>query len=110
MRCQREDKRGQPGDTKCHFVADLCHSDFTSFKLTPWRANVLYNALMQRATPDASKKANEYLCAKELAGLLGFSEKSVRRWTRKCKLPHHKVGRWVRYDLETVRRFLDENR
>jgi excisionase family DNA binding protein len=44
---------------------------------------------------------------KELAALLGVTVRSIEIWCRKGILPHWKIGRSVRFDLNAVRAALD---
>ena len=44
------------------------------------------------------------LTAKEMARILSISEQEVRRCARLGYIPHHRVGRLMRFDLEEVLR------
>ncbi|MBP7582406.1 MAG: helix-turn-helix domain-containing protein [Spirochaetes bacterium] len=46
---------------------------------------------------------------KQLANYLNISNQTVRLWTSQKKIPHYKIGRSVRYDLDEINSFLQEH-
>ncbi len=50
------------------------------------------------------------LTAKQVATLLGVSEKSVYRWSELGALPSVRLGRAVRFDPAEVQAFIDAGR
>lgn len=61
-----------------------------------------------------SKKAAEPLptmySVSEVARMFGISAPTVRRWQYSGELPHHKIGRQVRFDRQDLEAFLAKRR
>jgi len=51
-----------------------------------------------------------YIGPQELAEYLGLPLNTVRSWTWQRKIPFHKFGRLVRFDLREVDTWTQENR
>jgi excisionase family DNA binding protein len=50
-----------------------------------------------------------YLTKDQIAQVLGVTRRTVENWMNQRLLPHLKLGRTVRFDLEDVRRHLNEH-
>jgi excisionase family DNA binding protein len=48
--------------------------------------------------------------AVEIAAVLGVTPRWVRDTTRAGRMPHVKLGRWKRYDLDDVLRWVEANK
>ena len=46
----------------------------------------------------------------KLSELLDVSESTLKSWRQKRKIPYHKLGRAVRYDLGEVKKWLEQHR
>ena len=62
----------------------------------------------QAVTP-RGLSAYDLLCSKEIASLLGLSERTVRLWAECSELPAVKIGRQWRFHRKAVEKWL-ENR
>lgn len=51
-----------------------------------------------------------YINPVELSQYLGISKETVRSWTWQRKIPWHKVGRLVKFDLREIDSWMQENR
>ncbi len=61
----------------------------------------------QNNVPDASKPGAEYLNERQLADLLGLSERTLQGWRLKGDgVPYYKIGRLVRYSASEVKTWL----
>ena len=49
-----------------------------------------------------------FLNAKEIAVYLGLAEPTIRSWIKFDKIPHSKLGRAVRFDLQKIEEWLKE--
>ena len=52
---------------------------------------------------------NKLVTDRELSEILGLSRSTISR-LRTLGLPYKKIGRSVRYDLEEVKKWIDENK
>ncbi len=62
---------------------------------------------LPRALNQAQRR---WVSARELAGLLGVTVRTVRNWQQRGLLPYHKQGRAVRFDLREVEQVLAERK
>jgi excisionase family DNA binding protein len=51
-----------------------------------------------------------FIGPQELAQYLGLSLETVRAWTWQRKIPFHKFGRLVKFDLREIESWAQENR
>jgi excisionase family DNA binding protein len=63
----------------------------------------LQTALAARlAAAHRSERETELLDAREIADVLGVPESHIRTMQRAGKLPHTKIGKYIRFDLAAV--------
>ena len=50
-----------------------------------------------------------FINAQEVAEYLGFSVSAIRKWVRCGTIPFHKVNGGIRFDIEKINRWTDQN-
>lgn len=61
---------------------------------------------MKEAHP--SNQSKRLLTTKELAEYLKLNQITIRKWTCQKQIPHFKIGKSVRFDLDTINAWLQE--
>ena len=52
---------------------------------------------------------DQLLDIKQLSGYLGISVNTLYSWVSQKRIPHIKMGRLVRFDLEIINKWLEEH-
>lgn len=51
-----------------------------------------------------------FVSVREISEYLGLKESTVRDWVYRRKIPHHKFGRLLRFDLKKIDKWVSENK
>ena len=81
------------------------HTTIRSREITPTR-----DARARLDQARAISRANPLVAADEAGKLLGVPPRWMMEQARAGKLPHHKLGRYVRFDLDELIAWLDETK
>jgi len=58
----------------------------------------------------AQKSVKKYIGVQDLAGYLTVSVNTIRSWVWQKQIPHFKVGRLVRFEMQEIDKWLEDRK
>ena len=74
-------------------------------ELKPWGEINVSNIRKKR-----KRMEKRFVSVREISEYLGLKESTVRDWVYRRKIPHHKFGRLLRFDLKKIDKWVSENK